>query len=251
MKTSLLSIATALTLSGCVIYVGNGHAGDLQQTQRTLTLDAQELKQLVADTGAGKLDLIGEAGRNEVSLVADIYYYDEADIRLTLQRSGSKAVLEAGFDGNNFYSGNSPYIDLTVRVPAHFALKLDDGSGDTAIRNLQGDLDVEDGSGGLTIEGGNNVVVEDGSGELRISAITGKLVVDDGSGNLYINDVKGDVSIDDGSGNLTVRNVGGMVTIDDGSGNIEVDGAGGLTIVDSGSGGLKINAVSGPVKIAD
>lgn len=250
MKTSLLSIITAMTLSGCVVYVGNGHAGDLEQTQRTLTLDAGELKQLVADTGAGKLDIIGEAGRNEVSLVADIYYYDEDDIRLTLQRSGSKAVLEAGFTSNN-YSGNSPYIDLTVRVPAHFSLKLDDGSGDTTIRNLKGDLDIEDGSGNLTIEGGNNAVVEDGSGELRISAITGKLVVDDGSGNLYISDVKGDVTIDDGSGNLSVRNVGGMVTIDDGSGNIEVDGAGGLTILDSGSGGLKINAVSGPVKIDD
>ena len=40
MKLSLLSLSAALLLSGCVIYVGNGHANDLQYEQRTLALSA-------------------------------------------------------------------------------------------------------------------------------------------------------------------------------------------------------------------
>ncbi|HEX5794161.1 MAG TPA: DUF4097 family beta strand repeat-containing protein [Rheinheimera sp.] len=250
MKTSILTITAATLLSGCVIYVGNGHAGDLQHEERTLALNAANLKQLIADTGAGKLDIIGEDGRNEIALVANIYYYNADDIRLSLVDSGSNAKLEAGFD-DAFYSGNSPYIDLVVKVPARFGLQLDDGSGDTDIRSLQGNLQIDDGSGDLRIQGGADATVEDGSGNLNISQLSGKLVVEDGSGDLSISDVKGTVNIDDGSGDITVSNIGGSVTIDDGSGDINVDGAGGLTILDGGSGGLKLNAINGPVKIND
>lgn len=250
MKTRILSIAAATLLSGCVVYVGNGHAGDLQHEERKLAISAASLQQLIAETGAGKLDIIGEAGRNEVEMVANIYYYNAEDIRLSLTTSGNKAVLEAGFD-KSFYNSNSPYIDLVVKVPQHFGLTLDDGSGDTDIRGLAGNLQLEDGSGDLRINGGADVKVEDGSGNLLIEQVNGNLVVDDGSGDVQIDKVTGNVNFEDGSGDIVVKNVAGIVTIDDGSGDINVDGAGGLTILEAGSGGLKLNAINGPVQIND
>ena len=250
MKTSILSIAAATLLSGCVVYVGNGHASNLQHEERQLSLNATALQQLVADTGAGKLEIVGETGRDSIELVANIYYYDAEDIRLSLQNRGKDAVLEAGF-AHSFNNGNSPYIDLLVKVPARFNLKLDDGSGDTDISGLSGDLNIDDGSGELRISGGNNASIQDGSGSLYISQLTGNLQLEDGSGDADIHQIKGNVSVEDGSGDLTIRQTGGIVTIDDGSGDIIVDGAGGLTIVDSGSGGLKLNAINGPVNIND
>ncbi|MBU2113834.1 MAG: DUF4097 domain-containing protein [Gammaproteobacteria bacterium] len=250
MKISILSLAMASLLSGCVVYVGNGHASDLQYEERKLSLSATELQQLVADTGAGKLDIVGETGRDSIELVANIYYYDADDIRLSLQNRGKDAVLEAGF-AQSFNSGNSPYIDLLVKVPAQFNLTLDDGSGDTDIRGLSGNLNIDDGSGELRLSGGNNASVKDGSGDLYISQLSGNLQLEDGSGDADIRHVKGNVSVEDGSGDLNISQVGGIVTIDDGSGDIVVDGAGGLTIIDSGSGGLKLNAINGPVQIDD
>ncbi|HAW93782.1 MULTISPECIES: DUF4097 family beta strand repeat-containing protein [unclassified Arsukibacterium] len=250
MKTGMLSITALVLLSGCVVYVGNGHAGDRLHEERTLSLSADNLSRLVADTGAGKLDIIGEDGRELIELQASIYYYDSEDIRLSLIRRGNDAVLEAGFASSS-YNGNSPYIDVVVKVPARLALTLDDGSGDTDIRGLQGDLNIEDGSGALRISGGNNAKVVDGSGELYISELQGNLVLEDGSGDADIRQVKGNVTVEDGSGDLMISDIGGVVTVDDGSGDINVNGAGGLTILDSGSGGLKINAINGPVKIND
>ena len=250
MKTSLLPLASAILLSGCVVYVGNGHAGDLQHEERTLSLEASQLQQLVADTGAGKLEIIGEADRSDIALQANIYYYKAEDIRLSLERKGTNAVLEAGFDRHISY-GNSPYIDLVVRVPAQLALALEDGSGDTHIQGLTGKLHIDDGSGELVIRGGADAVIEDGSGDLSISGLTGSLVLDDGSGDTDIQNVAGDVKVEDGSGSLVLRQIGGVVTIDDGSGDIDVDGAKGLNIINSGSGGLKINAIDGPVSIDD
>ena len=250
MKSTVITVLAAGLLSGCVIYVGNGHAGDLQHEERTLALNAVNLSQLIADTGAGKLDIVGEDGRTDIELVANIYYYNADDIRLSLVNRGSTAKLDAGFN-HAFHSGNSPYIDLQVKVPARFDLQLDDGSGDTDIRGLNGDLQITDGSGDLHIRGGNNARITDGSGALSVRQLTGSLQLEDGSGELLLEDIAGDVTVDDGSGDLTIRAVGGVVTIDDGSGDIDVDGASGLTIVDSGSGGLKLNAINGPVNIND
>lgn len=250
MKTPILSIVAATLLSGCVVYIGNGNAKDMQHEERKLALNAASLSTLLADTGAGKLEIVGETARDSVELVANIYYYDADDIRLSLQSRGTDAVLEAGFS-QSFNGLNSPYIDLVVRVPANFNLKLHDGSGDTDIRGLQGDLDIEDGSGELRINGGNNANVTDGSGDLYIEQLSGNLQLEDGSGDATIRQIKGIVRVEDGSGDLTISKVGGMVTIDDGSGDIRVDDAGGLTIINSGSGELKLNAINGPVQIND
>jgi DUF4097 and DUF4098 domain-containing protein YvlB len=250
MKTTILTLSAAVLLSGCVVYVGKGHAKDLLHQERTLSLDAATLQQLSANTGAGKLDIIGEENRTAIELVAHIYYYDADDIRLSLQSRGDTAVLDATFASGMHY-GNSPYIDMVVKVPARFGLSLNDGSGDTDIRGLRGNLDIEDGSGDLHIDGGANATVEDGSGSLVISQLSGQLRLDDGSGDITISHVTGDVSIDDGSGEILVSAVGGMVTIDDGSGDINVNGAGGLKILNGGSGALKINAINGPVHIND
>lgn len=232
MKTSLLPLVSAVLLSGCVVYVGNGHARDLQHEERSLQLEAAQLQQLVADTGAGKLEIVGETDRSDISVLASIYYYKAEDIRLSLERKGTNAVLEAGFDQQIHY-GNSPYIDLLIKVPARLALTLEDGSGDTVIRGLTGKLHIDDGSGDMEINGGGAAVIEDGSGDLTISNLTGALLLEDGSGNLIL------------------RQIGGVVTIDDGSGDIDVDGAKGLNIINGGSGGLKINAIDGPVSIDD
>jgi hypothetical protein len=250
MKTAILTLTAAAMLTGCVVYIGKGHAENLTHQERKLSLDGAALQQLIADTGAGTLDIIGEDNRSEIELIANIYFYDADAIRLSLQRRGKDAVLEATFD-KAFHNGNSPYMDVTVKVPAHFGLKLDDGSGDTDIRGLRGNLQIEDGSGDLRINGGANATVQDGSGSVVISQLSGRLLLDDGSGDITISDIGADVSIDDGSGDITVSNVAGIVTIDDGSGDINVNGALGLTILDDGSGGLKINAINGPVQIND
>jgi|GEM_PF-2538144 hypothetical protein len=60
MKSTVITLFAASLLSGCVIYVGNGHAGDLQHEERKLTLNGSDLKQLQADTGAGTLEIIGD-----------------------------------------------------------------------------------------------------------------------------------------------------------------------------------------------
>jgi DUF4097 and DUF4098 domain-containing protein YvlB len=226
MKKTLLTLTCLSLLNGCVIYVPV--PGDLNKRQQVLELPASDLAKLIADTGAGSLTIAGEQGRSNVEVKATIYYYDDKDIQLSLERRGDSAILKS-FTTERYYGANEGHIDLTVTVPASFALKLDDGSGDIAIAGLQGDLQINDDSGNLVVQGGHNIRVVDGSGHLQISAATG------------------DVDIKDGSGRLQVREVKGNVTIRDGSGDIDVDQAGSLSILEDSSGKVSIHNIRGSV----
>lgn len=251
MKKLIAVCIPALLLSACVIHVGNSSAAeDLKHEQRQLQLSAADLTELKAETEAGDLKIIGVKGLNQIEVIADLYSSEDRPFTLSLERQGSVALLKAvGGSCIGMCSGSSAYADLVVRVPAEFALTLEDGSGDISIEGLSSDLMIEDGSGNLTLQGGRNLVLEDGSGNVSLTQLSGNLTVEDGSGDLFIQQVAGTVLVEDGSGDIDIQQVKGMVSVSDGSGDIRVQQAGGFTLLDDGSGELKIDQINGPVSL--
>jgi len=227
MHKNLLILVAATLLEGCVIYLDDsGKRRDLQYELRTQTLPATDMSQLSITAGPGKLEIIGEEGRENIEYTADVFVRDPASVDLALVAAGDNARLIANVrDG--FRQGDWGYIDLVVRVPAQLALDIEDGSGDISIRGMHG-----------------SVLVDDASGDLFLSG-AGSATIKDGSGNLVVENVEGAVFIEDGSGNIEVRQVGGEVTIQDGSGDISVITAGGLNLLNSGSGSLNLRDIRG------
>ncbi|QYJ87881.1 DUF4097 domain-containing protein [Shewanella mesophila] len=252
LRPLVLSAALSFCLSGCIINV-NGAGKTSFDYHRTseLSLDANGLDGLAAETGAGALTIEGIEGLNEITLEADIYGYDGVEPELTLVRDGDQAKLVANFD--SFYrvsfNGSSPYMDVTIKVPASMLLDIDDGSGSIDIKGVNADIRVKDGSGSLNLDGGKNLVIDDGSGSIVLTNVDGNIDLDDGSGSIEVTNVKGDVVINDGSGGMSIVDVAGKVTIDDGSGSIEVNNTQGLTIIEAGSGDLSFNNINGPVSM--
>ncbi|MCS6179593.1 DUF4097 domain-containing protein [Shewanella baltica] len=244
----ILVFTAGVSLTGCIINVNAAGMPDLDHQQRELTLDSQDLQGLIAETGAGSLEIIGVGGLTQIKLVADIYSNDDSKVILTLEKKANKAKLKADFEQSGF-NNYSPYIDLKLQVPANLALDIDDGSGAILISKMTADINVKDGSGELIINGGNNVSIDDGSGDIEVSQINGNLTIDDGSGAIKVTDVRGNIAIDDGSGNIEVANVQSPVTITDGSGDINVFNTKGLTILAAGSGDVKFNKIDGPVSM--
>ncbi|MDH1468510.1 hypothetical protein [Shewanella sp. GD03713] len=236
-----------VSLTGCIINVNAAGMPDLDHQQRELNLDAQDLQELVAETGAGTLEIIGVEGLTQIKLVADIYSNDDRKVILTLEKKANKAQLKADFESHSSFSNYSPYIDLKLQVPAGLALDIDDGSGAILINKMTADIKVKDGSGELAIHGGNNVSIDDGSGAIEVSQVNGNLAIVDGSGGIQVNDIKGSITIDDGSGEINVANVQNTVTINDGSGDINVVNTKGLTILSAGSGDVSFDKIDGPV----
>jgi hypothetical protein len=274
MKT-LLTILVFLTFANLT--------ANAEIINKTLTLPADGLKELAIDCGAGFLKVEGAENLSEIRVEAEIILeglsedetadFMERHVELSLKERGSKAVLRShienpgGFFRSLMSGTRSQLINLTVQVPMHMTLDIEDGSGFMEIRNIGSGLDVIDGSGEMTIrnisgdvdinDGSGSASVEDvegdldfddGSGELEIKNISGSVEINDGSGSLSVRGVKGDVFIDDGSGELRVENIAGNVRINDGSGSIyveEVDRD--VTILEAGSGSVQIANVRGKV----
>ncbi|MCP3129287.1 DUF4097 domain-containing protein [Shewanella sp. KJ2020] len=237
-----------VSLTGCIINVNAAGMPDLDHQQRELVLESQDIEELIAETGAGSLEIIGVEGLTQIKLVADIYSNDDSKVILTLEKKANKAMLKADFEQESF-NNYSPYIDLKLQVPAGLALDIDDGSGAILINKMTADIKVKDGSGELVIHGGNNVSIDDGSGAIEVTQLNGNLAITDGSGAITVTDIKGNITIDDGSGEIAVANVQNTVSITDGSGDINVINTKGLSILAAGSGDVTFDKIDGPVSM--
>lgn len=199
---------------------------------RDLSLDARNAGGLVINAGAGSLDVEGVQAANEIQVKAtiqvpgkndeDAQEFIAAKLVLSLQRDGDMAVLIAYFEDSGWAWNESPGVSLEVTVPQGIALNVDDGSGSLTIENVRGDIRVDDSSGSIKMSNvGGTVDIEDGSGSIKLDGVGGDISIEDGSGSIDVAEVTGSVIVDDGSGSITVHDVSqDLIIVDDGSGSI-------------------------------
>ena len=220
------------------------------------SVDAASLESLRLDVGAGSLSIEGNAGSNEVRVVATAcanssrrleeldlsHRVRDSDLLVRTERHRSGSFLSWLSFGNNY-----SYIDIEVNMPGHLVLDVDDGSGGIEISNVSS-ASVIDGSGSILIEAvAGNVDVDDGSGSISISGVSGTISIDDGSGPIRIRDSSEVIILNDGSGEITIENIHSNVDIrNDGSGGINIrDVAGNVDIGSAGSGSVNVSGVAG------
>jgi hypothetical protein len=212
------------------------------EEERNLNLSADGIGTLSIEAGAGELNVTGVSGADEISVTATILMPGrnddkarkkiESDLVLTLDKQGNTAVLKSYYEHKLFRFGDSPSVELVVRMPDGMNLSVDDGSGSIEITDVSGDIEIEDGSGAI-----------------NMANVGGEIEIDDGSGSIVAEVVGGNISIDDGSGGIRIEGVAGSVIIDDGSGGISVSGVEeDLIIIDDGSGGLNFSDIKGRVE---
>ena len=143
---SLLFIASASVLSGCIVVASPSYAN--YHDQQKLVVDAQTLTALTVEAGSGSLEISGSDDVSEITVLADIYTEkgNSENYQLTLTESGNSASLIAKVNSTiGFWLGDSPHIDIKVTMPSKMMLNVDDGSGETKIENIQGAVEITDG----------------------------------------------------------------------------------------------------------
>lgn len=251
------------------------------RAERSLDLDAAGLATLQLATGAGDLRVEGVAGLARVELRGKACASSQAlldEIKFDSRRDGSTqhamTTLPETHGGGWFGSDSYAWLDVTVRVPATLALdardssgdvdishvaslKLEDSSGDIAVRDVTGDVSIEDSSGDVAVEDvrGSVRVPHDSSGDIRIEKVRGDAEVSaDSSGDIHIGHVDGNARVgEDSSGSIVFRAIGRDATVgEDSSGDIDADGVGGNFTVTHKSGGsrnIHHGGVKGAVKL--
>jgi hypothetical protein len=239
-------------------------AGDRYEEHRALSLDANGIRTVDIDVGAGALEVMGDESATDISLNAVLWIEDaprdpervrkalERHVEVTLERDGERArVVTVTDDPGIGYT--VPHVDIRLVVPHGVDLDLTDRSGWISVSRIAGDVEIRDGSGSITLNDiGGHVAIDDDSGAIDVTGVAGRLGIEDASGSIGVERVEGDLAIDDGSGSITVRDVAGSVTIRNGSGSILVAGVGhDLYVAESGSGAVSFSHIEGEITVDD
>ena len=138
-----------------------GAAWSDYEEQRDLNLGASGIASVDIEAGAGSLEITGVSGADEIAVMATIKVPDrdadkarefiESHLVLTLEKQGDTAVLKAYFEQRLWNFGDTPSVQLVVHMPDNLNLVVDDGSGSMQISAVSGNIAVEDGSGSITM----------------------------------------------------------------------------------------------------
>ena len=232
MKTIIVGLAI-------IFFAVNAQASTYRE-KRELNMEAKGIQVLDISCGAGALVVEGKE-QQDIKVEAEIEIEGISDkkakefikdkIELSLELKGTVAYLKSKIN-DSFWGPKDTQVNLVVTLPPHLNLKVDDGSGATRLRHMDGDVSIKD-----------------GSGSIEVSDTKGNLTIVDGSGSIDVRNIQGDVTVKDGSGGISAEKIGGDLTLMDGSGSIEVSGVDGGVLVDDGSGSIDIHDVEKDVTI--
>lgn len=213
------------------------------------------ITKVVIHAGSGSLEVTGTPGVTQI--VADGTACTSDDdflprMTLSLRKSGTELHVDANIPEKTIVFGFfSARLDFAVTLPAGLPVVIDDGSGWLKVSNT-GSTNIDDGSGSIEVRNVRGpLVIHDGSGSIEIDTVVGNVDLEDESGELSVRNVTGSVEIEDSSGAISVARVEGSLRIrDDGSGAVEVADVGGnFTVSRKGSGHIDYERVSGKVSV--
>jgi hypothetical protein len=246
----LAAIAAVAALVTVPVFAGGLFDDDdcKYTAKRHVVTPAAGITRIVIHGESGSLEVTGTPGATQI--VADGTACTSDDdflprMTLSLSKSGTELHVDANIPEKTILFGFfSARLDFAVSLPPGVPVVIDDGSGWLKVSNTAG------------------TSIDDGSGSIEVRNVRGPLVIHDGSGSIDIDTVAGDVNIEDESGELAVRNVTGSVEIEDGSGAISVARIeGSLHIRDDGSGSITAQNIrrdvtvdedgSGAIEVAD
>lgn len=236
-------------------------AGSFDET-RHLELSLEDIQALNIRCGSGFLTVIGIKEMDHIRASAQVIVkgiqenefqnYLKTQLLLTLEKRGSDAILQADVKRSSPKKMEAK-INLTVKLPTTLPVHIDDGSGAIIVTNLSGGLHINDDSGSIDIVNmAGRIKVADGSGSIEIRDARGNIEIQDGSGFIHVKLINGNLNITDGSGGIMIQDINGSVRVTDGSGSIEIqDVSQDVFINEAGSGAVDIEGVKGKVTIRE
>jgi hypothetical protein len=203
-----------------------------QTFDRTLTVNGPVT--LRVSTGSGYIR-VSPGSDNQVHIVGHVKNNhnswfggssDEAVGKVVQEPPISQAgnIIRVGDMGNEWMHHVS--IDYDVTAPSNTMLQAESGSGDLKLSNMTGTVKGHTGSGSIEADKlGAGSKLDTGSGSISATNLMGSATLSTGSGEIHAQlGAAGDVSAETGSGSIRLENVQGSVKAETGSGSMDVSG---------------------------
>ncbi len=208
---------------------------------------------LYVENGAGSVTLTAvDASRTDVRIVGR----HAADVAVT--QAGDQVSVIAPRARAGFLGGDQK-LEMVIELPASSSVTVKAGSADVIATGFLEGAAVKSGSGDVVLDVLGAVVVDTGSGDVRIKEAADDLRVRSGSGDVLVGLTRAGASVSTGSGDVRLDQSEGPVVVKTGSGDLEIADAHGDVAMTTGSGDTVIRvarsgritskAASGDVRI--
>jgi hypothetical protein len=201
--------------------------------------------QLSINNGAGSVEIVatatseatvvveGRGGRGAQAAEETQITFSEQSSRLTVQPPEQRF-------------GDTPPLDIRVVLPEGSTVAGNVGSADVSARGRLAGFRMNSGSGDLQIDQvDGDADIKAGSGDLRLGSVAGNLDAKTGSGDIEA-DRAGTVSVSSGSGDLRVGAVTGSARVKGASGDVSIGSVRqGSIEVTSASGDVSVGVAAG------
>jgi len=184
--------------------------------EKTIEKTFSNVKSIQLGTASGDI-IIKKSNRGNVDLTVR-HSFDDESYTPTIQEHNGKLILKEEFSQGN-HSGNSTW---TLAVPDNASLKLNTGSGNINLENVNVELESSQGSGDIEmIRVKGEITFNTGSGDVIIRDSDGEFKINCGSGDISATGGRGDYNLNAGSGNIALKAIEGTFSANTGSGDIE------------------------------
>ena len=215
-----------------------------EMEQKTISVEGEKL--LVIITKSGDILVTGEDGRDEISLrlvkkvkADDAEEAEKLASMMELEVTRDDTVLRISTEyprqGREKRSLLSYLFDrypkmkmeLVLLVPAELALEVETASGDVAVEEMQGEIDITAASGDIKVENaGGNVIVHVASGDIDVTGMGGSAKLVSASGDVEGRDIAGECIVNTASGDIELSNLDGDLEMRPVTGDASIDGVG-------------------------
>lgn len=146
--------------------------------------DAKGIERITLQHPVGRLEIVGGPGSSvelDMEVHCGMFHWNCGDevarVSLKDRRFGSELSLD--IEGEDHHSSNGVSVDLRLSVPPGVEIEIQKGVGDTIVRNVSGDVDIEAGVGDVRVEMSerdvHSVHVESGVGSARLDVGEGRV----------------------------------------------------------------------------
>lgn len=255
------------------VNIGAGNSHQILLTKGSYP--ASEIKQVVATTSGGNIEVVGDAtddatlevygayrSSDSATIVAKVDEYfnlkishDNNTLNVTAER---KSSINGMFSNNN---GIAVHFRIHVNKEVATNLKTSGGNlhlaqltGNQHIHTSGGNINAEDIQGAIAGEtsGGNihlqnigqDIDLHTSGGNIDGNNINGTTKLETSGGNITISDGKGSYALETSGGNVTAANLSGPINMHTSGGNIAATNISGGIIGSTSGGGIHVQLVN-------
>ncbi len=186
--------------------------------QGKLSKSFEGIEKVEMSVGSGDIDINKS---DDGTAYVEMEHNFSDDYNPIIEKRQNTLVIREERNRNN-YRGSAYW---TIDVPSGIEIKINTGSGDISVKELEVEGKMNSGSGDFLVENVNGEFdINTGSGDIVAESYKGEAELNTGSGNIKLADFEGEVSANTGSGNISAEKIVllGSSGFNSGSGNSKV-----------------------------